>query len=151
MTEIELSHALEIARPPAAVFEFLADTASFRAVDPALVEVSPAGPLALGRTGTFVHRRGGLTARTTWRVVELDAPRRLSVAIAGPGYAMEEFAELEATAGGTRVTFSDRVRSTSLLGRLLVALSPRIMQRDLEARASRLRTLLESAPPTPAA
>ena len=140
----ELTHELELARSPDAVFALLADPESFRAVDPALIDYGPRGPLAAGAEGWFKHRRGGMTANTTWRVTELDAPTRLEVAISGSGYRMTESAYLEATAAGTRAVFIDRVWPTSLPGRILVALSSGIMRRDLRDRAARLKALLEA-------
>ena len=135
---------LPIARPPEAVFGLLADTAHFRDVDPALVEFGPPGPLGPGSSGWFRHRRGGMTARTTWTVTTYEPPNRLVVEIAGSGYGMTEAAFLEATETGTQARFVDRVWPTSLAGRLLVALSGRIMRRDLRARADRLRRMLEA-------
>ena len=136
-----------IDRAPEVVFGLLADTASFRLVDRALVEVAPEGTLTTGMTGHFVHRRGGLPARTTWRVTKAEAPHRLAVEIRGMGYAMTEAAELEPIATGTRARFVDRVWPTSLPGRLLVALSRGIMTRDLRARSARLKEVLEGGPP----
>jgi hypothetical protein len=136
---------LELAVAPEAAFEFLADTAGFRAVDPALIELEPQGPLVEGLTGSFVHRRGGMRARTTWRVGRVEAPRRLTVEIRGMGYGMTEDVELEAVPGGTRARFVERVWPTSLPGRILVALSGGIMRRDLRARSRRLQQLLEAA------
>jgi hypothetical protein len=140
----ELTYELDLARQPADVFALLADTGSFRAVDPALIDFGPPGALAAGAEGWFKHRRGGMTARTTFRVTEFDAPRRFEVAISGMGYSMTEAAELEAVATGTHARFVDRVWPTSLPGRLLVALSGGIMRRDLRARAARLKALLEA-------
>ena len=139
----ELDIDLEIGRAPGDVFAFLTSAEGLRAVDPALVDYGPPGPLTAGGQGWFKHRRGGMTANTTWRVTAFEAPTRLGVAISGMGYAMTESAELEATPMGTRARFVDRVWPTSLPGRLLVALSSGIMRRDLRARADRLRRLLE--------
>jgi hypothetical protein len=111
-------------------------------VDHALVSVEPMTPMALGSAGRMIHRRGGMTARTTWTVTAFDAPRALTVAINGPGYAMTESATLEATPTGTRIRFVDRVWPTSLPGRVLVALSGGIMRRDLEARSDRFTAAL---------
>jgi carbon monoxide dehydrogenase subunit G len=138
-----IESTFDIDRPPAEVFAFLADTASFRAVDPALVDFSPAGPLSTGLHGTFAHRRGWMIARTRWTVTELEAPRSVVVEIQGSGYGMSEAATLEPLAGGTRATFADRVWPTSLAGRLLVALSGGVMRRDLRARGERLKAVLE--------
>ena len=143
MSDLVVETVLEVGRAPADVFDFLADTRSFKMVDAALLEYSPSGRLAEGMTGRFLHRRGGLPARSTWRVAELRAPHRLAVEIRGMGYGMTEEANLEATASGTRLRFVDRVWPTSIPGRLLVALSGGIMRRDLRARAARLKTLLE--------
>ena len=144
MTDVlEIAFELDLARPPEAVFELLIDTEQFRAVDPALVDHGPRGRLAATSEGWFRHRRGGLTARTTYRVTAFEAPRRLEVSISGMGYGMTESAVLEATATGTKARFVDRVWPTTLPGRLLVALSGGIMRRDLEARSARLRALLE--------
>lgn len=140
----ELEMEVDIARQPAEVFGFLADTKSFKAVDPALVEFEPEGVLSVGKTGRFLHRRAGLPARSTWRVTEADPPRRLAVEIQGMGYGMSESASLEATPTGSRVTFVDRVWPTSLAGRLMVGLSGGIMRRDLAKRAARLKAALEA-------
>jgi hypothetical protein len=57
---------------------------------------------------------------------------------------MVETATLLASGEGTLATFTDTVRPTSLLGRPLVALSGRIMRRDLSARAALLKAALEA-------
>ena len=140
----ELTFELDVARPPGDVFALLVDPHHFRVLDPAMIDYGPPGPLTAASEGWFKHRRGGMTARTTFRVSEFDAPRRLEVAISGMGYAMTEAAELEAIPTGTRARFVDRVWPTTLPGRLLVALSGGIMRRDLRARAARLKQLLEA-------
>jgi len=138
-----IDSTLELTRRPEEVFDYLADTRSFKDVDSALVEFEPQGKLEHGMTGRFLHRRNGLPARSTWQVIELAAPRRLAVEIRGMGYGMTEEADLEATASGTRVRFVDRVWPTSLGGRVMVALAGGIMRRDLRARADRLKAVLE--------
>ncbi|HEX5588787.1 MAG TPA: SRPBCC family protein [Candidatus Limnocylindrales bacterium] len=142
---LEVSHGIDLAAAPETVFDFLVDTGNFRQLDRALVSYTPAGLMALGTTGTFVHRRGGMTARSTWKVAELVPPNRIRVAIVGAGYEMEETVTLEPLATGTRATFIDILRPTSIVGRLMVALSSGIMRRDLEARATRLVGALGSA------
>jgi polyketide cyclase/dehydrase/lipid transport protein len=143
----ELRFEIDIAREPDDVFGFLTSPEGLRAVDPALVDYGPPGPITAGGTGWFAHRRGGLVARTTWRVVGFEPPGHLEVEIAGMGYGMTEAADLEATPTGTRARFADRVWPTSLAGRVLVALSGGIMRRDLRARAARLKAQLEGAAP----
>jgi len=140
----ELTFELDVARPPGDVFALLIDPDHFRLVDPALVDHGPPGSLTARSEGWFRHRRGGMTARTTYRVTAFESPGRLEVAIFGMGYAMTESAELEAIPTGTRARFIDRVWPTNLPGRLLVALSGGIMRRDLRDRAARLKAFLES-------
>jgi hypothetical protein len=141
---MQIRHEIEIAQSPAVVFDFLVDTDSFPVVDRALVSYTPHGVMRVGLSGTFVHRRGGMTARSTWEVAELERPSRLRVAVRGMGYEMDEIAILSAISTGTRATFTDTVRPTSLVGRLMVAMSGGIMRRDLDRRAALLKAALES-------
>lgn len=140
---MEVRGEVSIVAPREAVFDFLVDTRSFEIVDLALVEFTPHERMRVGLTGTFVHRRGGMTARSTWRVVELHEPSRIRVLVRGKGYEMDETAILATTGSGTLATFVDSVRPTSPLGRLMVALSGGIMRRDLERRSARLKAALE--------
>ena len=91
---MQIRHEIEVRRPPEVVFDFLIDTDSFRIVDRALVSYTPHGLLHVGLSGTFVHRRGGMTARTKWKVDELERPSRVRVAVRGMGYEMDETATL---------------------------------------------------------
>jgi len=140
----ELSTELAVRTPIGRVFEFLTDTANFHALDDALVDFGPPGPLSAGRVGWFRHRRGVMTARTTWTVTALEAPTDISVEVRGMGYAMTETARLASTPTGTSVTLTERIWPTSLPGRLLVALSGGVMRRDLRARLERLRSALSA-------
>jgi hypothetical protein len=142
---MEIRHDVDVARSPEAVFDFLTDTASFAVLDQALVSFDPPGRMRVGTGGTFVHRRSGFTARSTWEVRELDRPSRIHVTIHGAGYILDESATLARTSTGTHAAFLDTVQATSWPGRLMVALAGGIMRRDLERRAERLRAVLESA------
>jgi carbon monoxide dehydrogenase subunit G len=145
---VQIHHEVEVERPPEAVFDFLIDTDSFPVLDRALVSYAPSGLMRVGLTGTFVHRRGLMKARSSWTVDELERPSRIRVAIQGMGYEMEETATLAAIDGGTLATFVDRVRPTSIAGRLMVAMSGGIMRCDLIRRGGRLKAALEAAVPT---
>ena len=140
---MEIRHDIEVARSPEAVFDFLADTANFPVVDRALVSFEPSGLMHLGLHGTFVHRRGGVTARSTWEVVEFVRPSRLRVAVRGSGYEMDGVATLSAGGSGTHASFVDAVRPTSIGGRVMVAFSGGIMRRDLNRRARLMKAALE--------
>ena len=140
---MEIRHEIEIARPPEAVFDFLVDTDSFPIVDRALVSFEPGGLMHVGLRGPFVHRRGGMTARSSREVVELVRPTRIHVAVIGSGYEMDEIATLSAGGRGTRARFVDIVRPTSVGGRVMVALSGAVMRRDLDVRTRLLKAALE--------
>ena len=140
---MEIRHDIDVAQPPEVVFDFLIDTRSFPIVDRALVSFEPGGLMHVGLHGTFVHRRGGMTARSTWEVAELVRPSRIRVAVRGSGYEMDEIATLSAGGSGTIGSFFDAVRPTSLAGRVMVALSGGIMRRDLRQRARLLKAALE--------
>jgi hypothetical protein len=143
---MEIKHEIDLVRSPAVVFDFLVDTSNFPRTDPALIEYSPHEPLRIGLRGTFAHRRGGLTARTSWHVVELQAPDLLQVALRGMGYEMVETVRLAAAGTGTHATFVERVWPTSLLGRVMVALAGGIMRRDLGLRSAKLQALVADLP-----
>ena len=64
----ELQFDLDIEQPPEAVFAFLVDTGRPHKLEDALVGFGPLGPLHAGSAGWFKHRRGGLTATTTFTV-----------------------------------------------------------------------------------
>lgn len=104
----------------------------------------PPGRMRVGEGGTFVHWRSGFTARSTWELRELDRPTRIRVTVRGTGYVLDETATLASAATGTHASFLVTVHATSLAGRIMVALSGRIIRRDLERRAERLRAVLES-------
>ena len=142
---MEIRHEIEVARPPEDVFDFLTDTANFPVVDLALVSYEPTGVMTVGLHGTFVHRRSGITARSTWEVMELVRPARILVSTWGTGYALDELVTLTATVGGTRATVVDTVRPTSFAGRFMVSLSGGIMRRDLDRRARLLKAALEAS------
>lgn len=134
-----------VAAPPQDVFEALADPATWFIIDPTLVDVNPRERLALGTTGTMRNRRGGLTATVTWTTTELVPGARLVQHTKGFGYELTESVTLAVDALGTQVTVVDSVIATSFAGRLMVAMSRGILERDLRARFSRLKALLETS------
>jgi len=135
-----------VAAPPQHVFEALADPATWFIIDPTLVDVNPRERLAIGTTGTMRNRRGpGLTATVTWTTTELIPGARLVQHLKGFGYELTESVTLAVDTLGTQVTVVDSVIPTSLAGRLMVAMSRGIMERDLQARFVRLKALLETS------
>ena len=144
MGALIIKHDFEVGRPPSAVFDYLADASHWQDIDPAVVEVAPSGPLRPGSTGTVTHRRRGMKVETAWTATVLEPGERLEVLITGFGYALRETVDLAAAGDRTTVTVTDAVEPTSLLGKLLVAVSGRTIRKDLDDRSRRLQAVLES-------
>ena len=138
----------DIARPPERVYAVLIDHGTWAALDPALLDITPRGPLAVGMTGTMTRKVAGRRITNGWTVLELEPGTRFAMRVTGAGYELIETITLEATAGGTRATTEDIYRHTSLGGRLLIAVSGPFIRRDLRERYKRLRALLETTPAT---
>lgn len=113
------------------VFDALADPATWFTIDPTLIDVTPRTPLTLGAIGTMRNRRGpGMVATASWRTTELEPGARLTQYLAGMGYELWETVELVSDGDGTHLTVIDTLVPTSILGRLMVAFSRGIMERD---------------------
>jgi uncharacterized protein YndB with AHSA1/START domain len=142
-----IERTTRIAAQPKAVFEYLADPTRWSEYDPSLVEVTPTEPLHVGSAGIVRNRRGpGLTAKISWRTTELEPPVRIAQYMRGVGYELTEAVSLTAADGGTDMHVIDTLLPTSLGGRVFVAMSRGIMERDLRARSQRLKALLEREP-----
>jgi hypothetical protein len=134
-----------IARTPQEVFDVLADPTTWFTVDPALVEVEPREPLVAGVTGTMRRRSGlGLTVKTAWENTALVPGTRIENLIRGFGYELRETVVLAADSIGTQVSVVDTLIPTSLVGRAMVAVSRGFIQRDLDARFAKLKSMLEA-------
>jgi hypothetical protein len=137
---------VSIACAPADVFDVLADPSTWFDLDPALEDVEPGAPLSPGVVGTMRHRRGPRMHVTTgWENTSLLPPSRLENLIRGPGYELRETVTLAPDVRGTRVAVVDTLTPTSLIGRVMVALSRGIIERDLRSRCDRLKSLIEVA------
>lgn len=141
---------LAITARPSAVFAILANPATWSALDDALVDVEHREPLVAGSAGTMRRRAGlGLTVKTAWRNVEFLPGSRIANIVTGFGYELLETVDLAANeGGGTEMVVVDTVTPTSILGRVFVAMSRRIIEGDLQARFGKLTKVFdeESAP-----
>ena len=142
-----IKRSFAIGRSPSEVFDFLADLSNWPRLDDTVVRLVAPDRLALGSQGTVTNRRAvGILATTSWTITEFDPGARFTNRIDGSGYALTETVELAATPTGTAMSVTDRLWSTSLVGRLMVPLSTGIVRRDLEKRSARLKTLIEAEP-----
>jgi carbon monoxide dehydrogenase subunit G len=136
---------VHIQRAPREVFDFLGDTDRWAEIDAALVRSSVTGRAELGTRGKLIHRRPGTKVTTDFEVTGFEPPKRFEVTITGIGYELRETVLLEAVDEGTLVRVTDVLEPTSLVGRVLVAISGRTVRRDLEARRAKLKAVLEAA------
>jgi Polyketide cyclase / dehydrase and lipid transport len=136
---------ITIASTPRDLFNVLADPAAWAALDSALVEVTPLSRIGPGTTGSMRRRVGpGLTVTTAWTNTEFAPDVRLENLIKGFGYELLEAITLASDGHGTQVTVVDRLVATSIVGRAMIAMSRRIVRRDLDARLTKLKSLLEA-------
>lgn len=110
---------VHIQRAPREVFDFLADTDGWAEVDRALVRSSVSGRVKLGTRGKLTHRRPGTKVTTDFEVTGFTPPERFEVTITGIGYELRETITLASSDGGTRVSVTDRLEPSSLVGRVL--------------------------------
>jgi uncharacterized protein YndB with AHSA1/START domain len=139
----EATNTVEIARPPAEVFAFLADgTNDLRWREGVLDVVRKSGT----GVGT-IYEQGvkgpfGKRVAADYEITAYEPGRRIGFrAIAGP-VRPEGSYELEHVDGGTRVTFSLRC-SPSGLTKLMTPMVAKTMRSEV-AQLDRLRTALES-------
>lgn len=74
---IHLAHSVDIARPVAEVFAFLADQSNEPRWHTDVVEVHPKGPIDLGGTSTWTIRFMGITSDYVIEVTQLESHRRI--------------------------------------------------------------------------
>lgn len=145
-----LTERIETRLPIDEAFAFIADFANAAAWDPGVAssEREGSGPVAVGSRYRLGVRMGGRVAPMTYRVVTLDAPRRVVLEGAGSGVVAIDDIRFEPghDGRGTRITYTADIRLTGLR-RLLepfaggafrkVAENARAgMERALEARAA---------------
>jgi hypothetical protein len=140
-----VSAEVAIAGPPDDVFAYLADSSNWASIDETLMSIEPSGPLDPGSSGWSRSQRTGLKVRTEWEITAFEPARRFEVLITGPGYTMRETIVFDVISTGTRAGITDELHSTSLTGRLLVALAKRPIKTSLHARKLRLKELVEDA------
>ena len=136
-------HAI-VAATPEQVFAVLVNPETWFQIDPTLVEVTPRTPIVLGATGTMRNRRAGIVATVTWTTTGLVPGELLVQHTRGFGYELTESVTLAPAGAGTEMTVVDTVAPTSIAGRLMVATSRGILERDLRSRFTRLQALLEA-------
>jgi uncharacterized protein YndB with AHSA1/START domain len=139
----EATNSVEIARPPAEVFAFLADGTNDRRWRAGVLDITPKAGTGVGA----VYEQGvkgpfGRRVPADYEITAFEPDRRIGFrAIAGP-VRPEGAYELEPVDGGTRVTFSLRC-APSGLAKLMTPMVARTMRSEVAA-LERLRAVLEA-------
>lgn len=150
---VQVEVEIEVARPCAEVFAYLADATNLPAWMPqfASVEQASSGAIGLGTTFRYRYVRPAIASELRW--IEFDRDRRL--AWDGPPVRPGAFApsgsiQLEPVGTGTRVLGIYAREPGGPLMRLVAPLRLRAFERDRASDFERLKALLEvsaSAPP----
>ena len=136
--------AIEIARPPAEVYAYLADPTHLREWQQDVEEVrdAPGGPLAVGGAFTEVRSFLGKRAESTLEVTVAEPGKELSLATVSGPVPVSIRHRLEQVGEGTLVLVEVEADAGTLLG-----LGGPLLRRAAERRArsdfGRLKSLLE--------
>ncbi|NUP23190.1 MAG: polyketide cyclase [Streptomyces sp.] len=144
---------VEIDRPVAAVFEYLADGRNDPQFSPRVqrIERVPDTPTAVGTVFRSSVKDAGMKTAREFRITELEAPSRIRwaevsknlVTAAEGGYDLEPLAD-----GRTRVRIFNVLEGHGL-GKLLVGLALTAARKDAPAFGARIKKAAETAIATP--
>jgi carbon monoxide dehydrogenase subunit G len=142
---VRFDQSIEIERPPADVFAFLAEPGNLRRWQPAVAEVTvdPPGALAEGSRLTEKRTFLGNHVRSTLEVTRLEPDRRLDLGTVDGPVGLRISHRLEARGDGTRLTLVGEGEPGGAL-RLAGPLLRRAVNRQVRDDLQRLKRLLES-------
>ncbi|MCX5416299.1 SRPBCC family protein [Streptomyces sp. NBC_00059] len=140
---------VDIDRPVAEVFAFLADGENDRKFSPRVQEISktPAGPTEVGTVFRSTVKDAGMTTQREFRISELVAPTRIRwnelstnlVTAREGGYDLESLAD-----GRTRVRIFNDLEGHRV-GKLLVGLAVAAARKDAPAFGQRIKAAVEAS------
>jgi dehydrogenase/reductase SDR family member 12 len=142
---IKIDREIVVARPPEAVFDYLADVERFPQWQPAIerAERLTPGPLAPGSQLRLVIRAPTGPTDVTGEVVALTRPSLLAVrTLTGPA-AVDARCTLRPDGEGTRVGFSATVELKGML-RFVEGAARGMIERDLPKSLADLTTRIEA-------
>ncbi|HEY7196902.1 MAG TPA: SRPBCC family protein [Gaiellaceae bacterium] len=141
-------HAIEIARPPEAVFPYLTEPELLMQWVGGLTEFTPldAHEAQPGARSRQKMRVAGRDWTFGGEVLELEPGRRIVVEIRGRGVEIRNAYALEEANGGTRLRVSVETTVSRLFARVLGSVVAREGQRKLEGDLARLKELVEAEP-----
>lgn len=140
---------VDIDRPVAEVFAFLADGENDRKFSPRVQDItkSPAGPTAVGTVFRSTVKDAGMTTRREFRISELAAPTRIRwnelssnlVTAREGGYDLEPLSD-----GRTRVRIFNDLEGHGV-GKLLVGFAAGAARKDAPAFGQRIKAAVEAS------
>jgi carbon monoxide dehydrogenase subunit G len=142
---IKIDREIVVARPPEAVFDYLADVARFPQWQPAIerAEQLTPGVLAPGSQLRLVIRAPTGATEVTGEIVGLDRPSALAVrTLTGPA-AVEAGCALAADGDGTRVRFTATIELKGML-RFVEGAARGMIERELPTTLADLARRIEA-------
>jgi uncharacterized protein YndB with AHSA1/START domain len=136
---------VQIARPPAEVFDFVADARNRPLWDESVdsEELTSPEPIGVGSTVRTQLRSMGRDYVLTWEIVEHEPPTRMRIESTSGPFPTTLAYQLSESDGGTAVSFAVTGRPAGAL-RLLQPLLARTTQRNLDRGFPRLKRYLET-------
>src|SRR4249920_3292944 len=109
---------IESVLPQVEAFAYMADFANARLWDPSVREARRVGeaPIGIGSAFDLVARFGGRDVPLRYAIVEYDAPRRVALEAARPGFTSRDVITVESAGSGSVVHY-DATLAFSGLGR----------------------------------
>ena len=142
---IRIDHEIVVARPPEAVFDYLADVARFPEWQPAIerAEQLTPGPLAAGTQLRLIIRGPTGPTEVTGAIERLERPSLLAVrSLSGPA-AVEASCALSPDGQATRVRFTASIELKGML-RFVEGTARRMIERELPSTLADLARRIES-------
>ena len=142
---IKIDHEIVVARPPEAVFDYLADVKHFPQWQPAIerAEQLPPGPLAAGSQLRLVIRGPTGPTEVTGAIVRLDRPDLLAVrTLSGPAD-VEASCALTADGPATRIRLTASIELKGLL-RFAEGAARGVIERELPSTLAELARRIET-------
>jgi carbon monoxide dehydrogenase subunit G len=145
---IELERSLEVRRPAAVAFDFLARPERLPEWQPGIrsVERTSDGPIGLGaRYALVVEGPGGVTVHADGRVVDWDPPRRVAIEASSSLLRLDGSYTVEGQGpDDSRIRIRTRLEPLGFL-RFMEGRIRRELEAELPATLERLRAAIEAA------
>jgi carbon monoxide dehydrogenase subunit G len=142
---VRVTESVEIRRPPADVFAFLADLSNLPRWQPSVKEVSGRADAGIGGRVVETREFMGKRVRSTLEVTAFDPGSELSLRVVEGPVALAVRHLLEPTGDGTRVTLDAEVDAARRLRFGAARIAARAAGHQAKQDLDRLKRLLESA------